>query len=158
MSNTTYKITALILSTLLSQAALAYPDETTLDINGYYEGCNEIVAIYKKENDTWVKTTTKLPIQAGFYLNDTFQHYPTCSDNSCQKIETPFTVPLNEYRAVEDKLAPPNSGLIEVITGKPAYIHAYETNILTGDLKIELKYFSDSECKKPAVHTELIQK
>lgn len=126
-----------------------------LNIDGYVYSCAKNEALYQKENNNWIKITTELPAQGLYYLDSQFVRYRMCDVATCNKIEKPLTIKLVDYKQTGTRLAPKDSGFF-TNDGSIATVPVYETIPLKGDIRYELHYFMDNQCKEKKLFSTII--
>lgn len=135
---------------------ICHAEPLTLNIDGYVVSCSDNQAFYKKENNEWVKVSSKVD-KWPYYLDDHFIGRMMCDVLICKKIEKPLIIDLVEYKEVGTKLAPEKSGFYDN-SGSPAVATVYQTIPLKGEIRVELNYFSDHECKNKQLFSTVIKR
>ncbi len=126
------------------------------NINGYFETCMDSVAMYKRINGSWEKVSNKLPLKRDYYLDDKFVGSYRCHV-ACSELPNPYTMQLIEYKKVGEKTPPPDSG--SAANTLPVYqIPVYQTVSLSGDVKIDIQYFSDKSCQNKKTFSTVIKR
>ena len=123
------------------------------NIDGYFETCTDNAAMYKRTNDSWEKVSNELPGKGLYYLDDTFIGYGMCDVVVCTVLPRPFAMPLVEYKNIGEKAPPPDSGGTTANT-----VLVYQTVPLSGDVKIDIQYFSDENCQHETTFSTLIKR
>ena len=122
------------------------------DINGYFETCMDTSAIYKSTKGSWEKASTELPGKGLYYLDNEFVGYGMCDSVGCTKMPMPYTIPLVEYKEIGKKSPPSDSGTTA------SDLPAYQTVPLNGDIKIDIQYFSDSNCQDKKTFSTVLKR
>lgn len=129
------------------------PDNTFIaSIDGYFETCMGTSIMYKRTNGSWEKVSTELPGKGLYYLDNKFVGYGMCDVVSCIELPKPYTLKLVEYQKVSEKSPPPDSGY----TGSD--LPVYQTIPLGGDVKIDIHYFSDKNCRNKKTVSTIIKR
>ena len=126
----------------------------SLNLTGYYKTCSDKEIISTRVNGSWEIVSDKFPEQ-GFYLDDKFIFINTygygCDALSCIKLPQPYTVQMVRHTKVSEK-APPDSG------STTNTVPVYQTVPLKGEIKIDIKYFSDEQCRDKKNFSTVIQR
>ena len=122
------------------------------NIDGYFETCMDNESIYKRLNNSWQRISNELPSKGLYYLDDKFIGYGMCDVVACIEVPKPYTVPLAEYEKMGEKIPPPESG--STATTLPVY----RANSLGGEIKIEIKYFSDKNCQENKIFSMVVNR
>ena len=122
------------------------------NINGYFETCMDSSAMYKRINGSWEKVSSELPGKGLYYLDDTFVGYGMCDVVVCSELPNPYTIQLVKYKKVGEKTPPPDSG------NTANTLPVYQTVSLSGDVKIDIQYFSDKNCQNKKTFSTVIKR
>lgn len=122
------------------------------NLNGYFETCMDTSTMYKRINGSWEKIYAELPGKGLYYLNDKFVGYGMCDVVKCTELPKPYTIQLIEYKEVDGKKPPANSGIITNTSP------VYQTVPLSGEVKIDIQYFSDKSCQNKKTFSAVIKK
>ena len=122
------------------------------NIDGYFKTCMDTSAMYKRINSSWEKVSTKLPGKGLYYLDNKFVGYGMCDFVVCTELPNPYTIQLVEYRNVGEKAPPSGSGYTANT------LPVYQTVSLSGDVKIDIQYFSDENCQNKKTFSTVIKK
>lgn len=105
-------------------------------LNGYIPACSKPSVVYAKESNVLRQANQNLPGKGQYYLDGEYHGYGTCDFSACTKVDF-YETNLVEYKKVGEKESPES---------KEFKVPQYETVNLSGQLKVELKYFTDNEC------------
>jgi hypothetical protein len=122
------------------------------NLNGYFETCIDTSAMYKRTNGSWEKVSNELPGKGGYYLDNNFFGYGMCDVVVCTELPKPYTMQLVEYKKVGEKAPPSGSGYTANT------LPVYQTVSLSGDVKIDIQYFSDKNCQNKKTFSTVIKK
>lgn len=122
------------------------------NIDGYFETCVDSTIMYKLENGLWEKVSNALPKKGLYYLDDKFVGYGMCDVVVCSELSKPYTVNLVEYKKVGEKTPPPDSGSTANV------LPVYQTAPLSGDIKIDIQYFSDKKCQSQKTFSTVLKR
>jgi hypothetical protein len=109
-------------------------------------------AMYKRVNGSWEKVSTDLPGKGLYYLDNKFVGYGMCDVVVCTELPKPYTMQLVEYRKVSEKVPPSDSG------STANTLPVYQTVSLSGDVKIDIQYFSDKTCQNKKTFSTVIKR
>jgi len=123
------------------------------NIDGYFETCMDNAVMYKRTNNSWGKVSNELPGKGLYYLDDKFVGYGMCDVVVCTALPKPYTMPLVEYKNVGEKATPPDSGGTTANT-----LPVYQAVPLSGDIKIDIQYFSDNNCQNKKTFSTVIKR
>lgn len=130
-----------------------FTDNTfSTNLNGYLETCMDTSAMYKRKNDLWGKVSNELPGKGLYYLDNKFVGYGMCDVVVCIELPKPYTIQLVEYKKVGEKAPPSDTG----ITANT--LPVYQTVSLSGDVKIDIQYFSDKNCQNKNTFSTVIKR
>ena len=135
---------------LQGHAAIA-DDTVTIPINGYMESCRDDTAVYTETPQGWEKVSTELPTKGNYYIDNQFVNYSMCDVIVCEK-GTSHAIGLVEYKQIGEKAPPANSG-----STRPM-VPVYQAVPLKGAIKIDVSYFSDKDCLRPAKFSTLMKR
>lgn len=126
----------------------------SLNIKGYFVMCELFSTLYKKVNNSWEKvlTDTDLPQKGLYYLDSEFVGYGMCDSHFCTELPSPLTNRLVTYKNVGSKAPPKNSG------SSALTVPVYTTSPLTGEIKIDVNYYSDKDCQNKKTFSTVIKK
>ena len=127
-------------------------DDFSTNLNGYFETCMDTSAMYKRINGSWEKVSTELPGKGLYYLDNKFVGYGMCDVVVCTELPKPYTTQLVEYKKVGEKAPPSNSG------STANTLPVYQTVSLSGDVKIDIQYFSDKNCQNKKTFSTVIKR
>lgn len=122
------------------------------NLNGYFETCMDTSTMYKRINGSWEKVSTELPGKGLYYLNNKFVGYGMCDVVVCTELPKPYTIQLVEYKKVGEKAPPSDSG------STANTLPVYQTVSLSGDVKIDIQYFSDKNCQNKKTFSTVIKR
>lgn len=130
-------------------------DTFSVDLNGYVMQCSAVPTydIYRKTNNLWDKVLIDdLPPAGLYYLDNSFIGYGMNDNRSCSCVSMPkFTTQLLWHKKVGMKAPPKDSGSLS------STVPVYVTSQFTGDIKIDVNYFSDKECKDKKISSSIIK-
>lgn len=115
-------------------------DTFSINLSGYFKTCLDAPVMYKRANGSWKKANTELPGKGLYYLDDKFVGYGMCDAVACAELPKPYTMQLVEYKKEGEKTPPSDSG------STANTLPVYQTVPLSGDIKIDIQYFSESFC------------
>jgi len=133
------------------ETVLIEPTLFEIDIEGYLESCIDEPVIFIYEDGDWIKPNRELPGKEMYFLDGTYYGYGMCDYIVCNKIKNPIQVSLVEYVKIGEREAPADSFLNE-----GAQVPEYETKSLEGEIKIELNYYTDSQCNNKELFTTTV--
>lgn len=133
------------------ETVLSEPTSLEIDIEGYLESCIDEPVIFIYEDGDWIKPNRELPGKEMYFLDGTYYGYGMCDYIVCNKIKNPIQVSLVEYVKIGEREAPADSFLNE-----GAQVPEYETKSLEGEIKIELNYYTDSQCNNKELFTTTV--
>ena len=118
-------------------------------LDGYVESCTEPVISVMVDDGSWQPTNNSylLPDMGMLYLNDEYMGYMACDHVVCNPLSEPYRIPLQEYQRVGERTAPQDETLV---------VPVYQTNVLTGRLKVELEYYADEACQEKQLYSVII--
>ena len=122
------------------------------NINGYFETCMDTSTTYKRINGSWEKVSTELPGKGLYYLDNKFVGYGMCDVVVCTELPKPYTIALVEYKKVGEKAPPSDSG------SAANTLPVYQTVLLSGDVKINIQYFSDKNCQNKKTFSTVLKR
>ena len=108
--------------------------------------------MYKRINGSWEKVSSKLQGKGLYYLDDKFVGYGMCDVFVCSELPNPYAIQLVEYKKVGEKTPPPDSG------STANALPVYQTISLSGDIKIDIQYFSDKNCQNKKTFSTVIKR
>lgn len=117
------------------------------DINGYMESCINKPSISVYENGYWRETNSQLPGKGMYFLDGEYRGYGMCDLVVCNKIENSIEINLVEYVELGKKESPETEGY---------QVPDYNSKELTGKIRVELDYFTDSDCKNKKTFTKTV--
>lgn len=120
--------------------------------DGYFQYCGGNAAMYKRVNNSWERVSRELPGKGLYYLDDKFIGYVMCDFIVCSKLPKPYTMQLIEYKKVGEKAPPPD------INTMGNTLPVYQTVSLSGDVKIDIQYFSDKNCQNKKFFSTVIKR
>ena len=130
----------------------ADPTMFAVPIRGYVQTCEENATIYTRSSSGhWEKATTELPSKGLYYLDDVFVGYGMCDVVVCADIPS-FFVKLVTYEQIGEQAPPAHSG------STADSVPVYQALPLKGPIKIEVTYFSDSQCRHQKHFSTVIQR
>lgn len=136
-----------------SSLAVAGPYEFSTKIQGYGPSCASKASLFIKDGADWKKVLNQLPGKRMHYLDDKFQEGGAyCDFITCKLLPRTCTVPLVEYRRVQDKRAPVGRQGEE----SNLLIPAYRTVLLRGEIKIDIEYYDDKDCRNKRIFSTII--
>lgn len=135
-----------------SESITVVGNSFSASIDGYFETCMDSAVMYKRTDDSWEKVSNELPGKGRYYLDDKFVGYGMCDVVVCTELPKPFAMQLIEYRKVGEKAPPPDSGSVA------SAVPAYQTIPLSGDIKIDIQYFSDNNCQNKKTFSTVIKR
>lgn len=129
------------------------------DLSGYTMTCGSepLFTISKQINGTWEKILPgDLPPAGLYYLDNAFvgygmNDYRVCTDPVCVPVPK-FTTQLLWHEKVGMKAPPADSG------SSAATVPVYATNPITGEIKVDITYFSDKDCKNKKTFSTTVTK
>lgn len=124
----------------------------SVDLAGYGTNCSDGGVFYREEAGVWKEVSSQLPGKGMYYLEDEFLGYGACDYVRCEKLKTPHTVSLIEYKEVGTKASPEDGG----INGES--VSVYKAVPLTGKLKIDVYYYGDENCTEAKTFSTVIEK
>ena len=86
-------------------------------------------------------------------LDQQFVGYGMCDVMVCTELPIPYTVKLIEYRQAGEQAPPDQSGSM---TNAPRPV--YRTVPLTGDIKVNVAYYSDKDCQQPKAFSTILHR
>lgn len=124
-------------------------DVLSVSLNGYKETCTAPVISVMTDDGAWQPTNNInfLPDMGRIYLNNEYIGHMACDLIACVPLNDPYQIRLQEYQMVGERAAPEDENLI---------VPAYQTNTLTGKLRVELSYFTDEACQEEQIYTVVI--
>ena len=122
------------------------------NLNGYFETCMDTSAMYKRINGLWEKVSTELPEKGLYYLDNKFVGYGMCDVVVCTELPKPYMMQLVEYKKVGEKAPPSDSG------STANTLPVYQTVSLSGDVKIDIQYFSDKNCQNKKTFSTVLKR
>ena len=123
-------------------------DTLRINLNGYVIPCmRDEPVVSVNENGVW-RNVSQLPNGGGYYLDGRFYEANMgCDVMSCDYFgESTYTydIRLEEFRKSGEK-APPAE--LNGTFNYPALVPEYDTVPLSGEIKVELKYYQDRQCR-----------
>jgi hypothetical protein len=123
-----------------------------IKIDGYVKSCLDRPSLFIKEGIfSWKKVNRNLPPKGMYYLDGEYHGYGMCDVVRCSKIQIPYTIQLVEYKKIGMKEP------LETLEIKDYKVPVYQTVILKGKIKVELKYYTDDKCKNKKIFTTIIE-
>jgi hypothetical protein len=124
-------------------------DTLFVTLDGYVKSCTEPVISVMADDGSWQPANNRyfLPDMGMLYLNDEYTGYMACDYVVCSPLGEPYRVPLQEYQLVGERTAPQDENLV---------VPVYQTNVLTGRLKVELEYYADEACQEKQLYSVII--
>lgn len=122
------------------------------NIDGYFETCIDTASIYKQVNRSWEKASNELPEKGLYYLDGKFFGYGMCDVVYCTNLPKPYTLKLVEYQKVSEKTPPSDSGSTDPT------LPVYQTAPLSGNVKIDIQYYSDKNCQNKKIISTVIKR
>lgn len=128
-------------------------DTFSTNLDGYFKTCvDTLTIIYKHTDNSWEKVTSELLGKGGYYLDNNFFGYSTCDVAICTELPKPYTIQLVEYKKVGEKTPPIGSGYTA------GTLPMYKTVSLSGNVKIDIQYFSDKDCQNKKTFSTTIKR
>ncbi len=131
----------IIVETNKKNVVVTDADVFSVELNGYFKTCDDNISIYKLINNSWEKVFKILPENGMYFVNDQFVDYSTCDAVVCSKLPNPLTLKLIEYKEIGQKMPPKAS------RSTAEFLPVFQSNLLTGEIKIDIQYFSDENCQ-----------
>ena len=122
------------------------------NLNGYFDTCMDTSAMYKRTNGSWEKVSTELPGKGLYYLDNKFVGYGMCDVVVCTELPKPYMMQLVEYKKVGEKVRPWDRG------SSANTLPVYQTVSLSGDVKIDIQYFSDKNCQNKKTFSAVLKR
>lgn len=122
-----------------------------VDINGYMRYCINEPSIFVYENGDWREANTQLPGKGMYFLDGEYHGYGMCDVTWCYKIENPIEISLVEYVEVGKK-----ESLETALETGGHQVPDFNTKKLTGKIRVELDYYTDSDCENKKTFTTTV--
>ena len=122
-------------------------------LTGYGKSCADNSVVYKQVNNSWVKISDEFLMGKGnYYLDDRYLGYSMgCDVVICSELPEPYTLNLVDYVHVGEKTPPSRIGTTAVTSP------VYQSVPLSGEVKVEIKYFSDENCQNKKTYSTVIK-
>jgi len=156
MTKLSHLLCAIVIVLICSLAFAQGKNDSTyiyIKINGYILSCSTHPDVSVFENGKWRKIINNLPYKGIYYLDDKYIGYGWCDVDGSVKVDS-FSIPLVEYKQIGKKKTPPDPELHP----EGVLIKEFQTVSLHGEIKIELRYYSDSTCTKEIIYSQIIKR
>jgi hypothetical protein len=122
----------------------------SVNLSGYKETCLSSIDLYKKNNGEFKKVESQ-PEYFHYIDDDMSTNY--CDVIFCKKIDSPYQIELIEFKKIGERVVPDN---FHRLSGSKLPVY-HTNNIITDEVKINIKYFSDPECTIPQYFSKVIE-
>ena len=148
------KVSILIVLTVIFLLGCTVPEQDIvndnklqINIDGYIETCINEPNIFVNEGGNWRAADIELPGKGMYFLDGEYIGYGMCDVVVCDEIRNPMEIELVEYVEVGERESLETEGYI---------VSEFSTKQLSGEIKVELKYYTDSDCKDEKTFTTTV--
>ncbi len=118
-------------------------------VGSYRLGCSDKVKVFRREANQWKEYFLPFSIGGPHYLDGEYSAINgMCDVVTCNKIQRAMIFPLIFWNEIGEKPFPGKSG--------PPLIPDYKTEKLTGDVRVNIPYYTDNLCKNKKIASGVV--